>query len=268
MGLIYYITIPSMYLFLVIYSVFNLNVVSWGTREVITFFFFINNVNVAFNVHVQVPKKKTAEEMEQEKLEAEKAAQAPPKKKSGLAAWCCGGDNYLQYMVSNFFSDRGGMKGYLEGMNDRLDQIEMALNREGYEVPKKPEGTVVDAPKKAVTVKRNPTVRIVEPEKPPRDDMKNPAWIEDKGLGDGVIKRIPNKEVTFWNQLIEKYLKPLEKNADKEKEVAKGLLELRDKVVFSFLMINSIWVITVFLMQENKDLLFIEWPWGPKVKCE
>jgi len=45
MGVIYFITIPSMYLFLTIYSVFNLNVVSWGTRE--------------------VPKKKTAEEMEQ-----------------------------------------------------------------------------------------------------------------------------------------------------------------------------------------------------------
>ena len=34
-GIIYYITIPSMYLFLMIYSVFNLNVVSWGTREAI-----------------------------------------------------------------------------------------------------------------------------------------------------------------------------------------------------------------------------------------
>merc|ERR1712045_1073862 len=33
MGIIYLITIPSMYLFLVIYSIFNLNVVSWGTRE-------------------------------------------------------------------------------------------------------------------------------------------------------------------------------------------------------------------------------------------
>ena len=34
-GFIYYITIPSMYLFLMIYSVFNLNVVSWGTRGAI-----------------------------------------------------------------------------------------------------------------------------------------------------------------------------------------------------------------------------------------
>ncbi len=31
---IYYITIPAMYLLLVIYSIFNLHVVSWGTREV------------------------------------------------------------------------------------------------------------------------------------------------------------------------------------------------------------------------------------------
>lgn len=33
-GLVYYITIPSMYMLLIIYSVFNMNNVSWGTREV------------------------------------------------------------------------------------------------------------------------------------------------------------------------------------------------------------------------------------------
>lgn len=32
-GIVYYITIPSMYMLLVIYSLFNLNDVSWGTRE-------------------------------------------------------------------------------------------------------------------------------------------------------------------------------------------------------------------------------------------
>ncbi|KAJ9577214.1 hypothetical protein L9F63_006188, partial [Diploptera punctata] len=33
-GIIYYVTIPSMYLLLIVYSIFNLNNVSWGTREV------------------------------------------------------------------------------------------------------------------------------------------------------------------------------------------------------------------------------------------
>jgi chitin synthase len=32
-GLVYFITIPSMYLLLIIFSIFNLNNVSWGTRE-------------------------------------------------------------------------------------------------------------------------------------------------------------------------------------------------------------------------------------------
>ena len=34
LGLIYLLCIPSMYLLLIIYSITNLNVVSWGTREV------------------------------------------------------------------------------------------------------------------------------------------------------------------------------------------------------------------------------------------
>lgn len=33
-GIIYYVTVPSMYMLLVIYSAFNMNNVSWGTREV------------------------------------------------------------------------------------------------------------------------------------------------------------------------------------------------------------------------------------------
>jgi chitin synthase len=33
-GIVYYLTVPSMYLLLIIYSVFNMNNVSWGTREV------------------------------------------------------------------------------------------------------------------------------------------------------------------------------------------------------------------------------------------
>jgi chitin synthase len=34
-GVVYYVTVPSMYLLLIVYSIFNLNVVSWGTRETV-----------------------------------------------------------------------------------------------------------------------------------------------------------------------------------------------------------------------------------------
>merc|ERR1719187_3081923 len=61
-GLIYLLCIPSMYLLLIIYSITNLNVVSWGTREVAV--------------------KKTKKELEAEKKEA--AANQKKKKAEGI----------------------------------------------------------------------------------------------------------------------------------------------------------------------------------------
>lgn len=34
-GVIYYVTVPSMYLLLIIYSLMNMNNINWGTREVV-----------------------------------------------------------------------------------------------------------------------------------------------------------------------------------------------------------------------------------------
>merc|ERR1719186_893218 len=61
-GLIYLLCIPSMYLLLIIYSITNLNVVSWGTREVAV--------------------KKTKKELEAERKEA--ANQVKKKKAEGI----------------------------------------------------------------------------------------------------------------------------------------------------------------------------------------
>jgi len=36
LGFVYYVAVPSMNLLLMVYAIFNLNVVSWGTREVAT----------------------------------------------------------------------------------------------------------------------------------------------------------------------------------------------------------------------------------------
>ena len=83
---IYYITIPSMYLLLVIYSIFNLNVVSWGTRE--------------------VPKKKTAEEQEADKAKAEEEARKKElKTKSTFLGAIFGKDNStIDLKLKNLFN--------------------------------------------------------------------------------------------------------------------------------------------------------------------
>ncbi|TRY63908.1 hypothetical protein TCAL_11841 [Tigriopus californicus] len=180
MGLIYYITIPSMYLFLVIYSFFNLNVVSWGTREVV--------------------QKLSAEEMEEAKKKAEEQAKKPPAKKSGFMSFFQR-DRLLEFSLTKMFTDKNGVKSQLENMQEKLEKIEMALEREGYPLPEKPEEEA-EIEKETTTI-RKPIVRIMEP--------------------------------------------PL---------------------VFSFLMINSIWVLTVFLLQQNKEQLFIQWPFGDDLQLE
>eukprot|EP00095_Tigriopus_kingsejongensis_P011454 maker-scaffold271_size230452-snap-gene-0.8 protein:Tk11454 transcript:maker-scaffold271_size230452-snap-gene-0.8-mRNA-1 annotation:"isoform b" len=242
MGLIYYITIPSMYLFLVIYSVFNMNVVSWGTRE--------------------VAKKLTAEEMEAEEKKAADEAKKPPQKKSGFMSFFQR-DRLLEFSLTSMFTDKHGVKGQLETMQEKLDKIELALEREGYLMPEKPKEEEIPK-KKATIIRRKPTVRIVEPKDEMRDEMRNPYWIEQEYLKDSKKQFLDNDEIQFWNEMIDKYLKPLENNPEKAAQVTAGLKELRNQTVFSFLMINSIWVLTVFLLQQNKDLLFIRWPWGAK----
>lgn len=59
-GIIYLLSIPSMYLLLILYSIINLNVVSWGTREVVA--------------------KKTKKEIESEKKDAVDAAKSAKQK--------------------------------------------------------------------------------------------------------------------------------------------------------------------------------------------
>ena len=74
---------------------------------------------------------------------------------------------------------------------------------------------------------------------------KDSYWIQDikqefevDGLGDGEDKKLKNKELMFWKDLIAKYLTPLTQTKKEKADAAKGLKELRDSSAFSFLMIN------------------------------
>ncbi|KAA0193149.1 hypothetical protein HAZT_HAZT001339 [Hyalella azteca] len=75
---------------------------------------------------------------------------------------------------------------------------------------------------------------------------------------------MPPKEIQFWKDLIAKYLFPLNKNAEEQKRIQLQLKELRNISVFSFCMMNAIFVIIVFLLQLNKDKIHITWPLGIK----
>jgi chitin synthase len=51
---------------------------------------------------------------------------------------------------------------------------------------------------------------------------------------------------------------------DTQARIARDLVDLRDKSVFGFFMLNALFVMIVFLLQLNKDLLHVNWPFGIK----
>merc|ERR1719481_2273421 len=95
-----------------------------------------------------------------------------------------------------------------------------------------------------------------------RDDLINPFWIEDRDLGRGEVDYLSGPEVQFWKDLIEKYLFPIDADKAKQALIAAGLKELRDKSVFFFAMFNALFVLIVFMLTLNKDILHIDWPFG------
>lgn len=52
-----------------------------------------------------------------------------------------------------------------------------------------------------------------------RDDLINPYWIEDPDLKKGEVDFLSPAEITFWKDLLEKYLFPIDEN--KEERVSK-----------------------------------------------
>ena len=88
----------------------------------------------------------------------------------------------------------------------------------------------------------------------PRDELKCPFWLEDTDLKYGSTIPMEEREIGFWENFIEKYLKPLEYKEEHKKKVEKDLLQLRNKVCLAFLLMNALFVTIVYTLTEvNKQ---------------
>lgn len=123
-GALYFLCIPSGYLLLLIYSLCNLNIVSWGTREV--------------EKKKAVKKNMTKEEEEKAKLEAKKAAAKKAKSKGFFAQFTINIINPTKYSTSirNFLRDWLGIETnetnniILRQILNTLERIEKIKNEE------------------------------------------------------------------------------------------------------------------------------------------
>lgn len=189
---IYMLTIPAMYLLLTIYSVINLNIVTWGTRE-------------------------NPQDKEQQQPQH---PQAIPKE-------------------SNIWN-----------------KITKSLPwNKSSEIPHKLLVNVDEEKMQQNTNEIKETKQI---------KYNTPRWIFDDNLQKAPVHYIDNDEEIFWNKFIKLYLQPLLEDKKKKKEISRELINLRNKAVFGFGIINLIFVLLVYLLQLHKDILSISIVTGEK----
>lgn len=252
-GALYFVCVPMGFLLLVIYSLCNMHVVSWGTRE--------------------VPKKKTKQEIEEEeKLKKEKEE----RKKQGFLA---------RFMPKLQFQDmfkvindmqltkkkEDETAEMLKAMNRNFEALlKLQQNQDGKQT-QQPHDTddvpeVVfskDQPpsilkKKGVTFQsEGPSVSTIndddeEQEEPKTLKRTGLEWLENKQLGSGLTLQMNRAEEEFWKGFIQKYLYPLDADKNKQKETAARLIELRNSVCAGMAIVNLLWIAINFMFQLRK----------------
>ncbi|KAK8746558.1 hypothetical protein OTU49_017078 [Cherax quadricarinatus] len=221
-GLLYLLSIPSMYLLLIIYSLINLNNVSWGTREIAT--------------------KKTKKELEAERKAAEEAKKM--KKKEGFLGFLTrdqqtDDEGSIEFSLAGLFKIICCVHPKSNNEHDQLASIANSLEilKKRFETIEAHMGIVPSTRRRSTLQTRN-SIRgdgvssinentlgdysDSESEKSgpkeERDDLVNPYWMEDKALKRGEVDYMPGAEVQFFKDLLEKYLHPLIKNPAEQKK--------------------------------------------------
>ena len=283
--IIYMITLPSMYVLLVIYSLFNMWNVSWGTREVAV--------------------KKTKAELEREKKEKEEIMKEELKrKKEGLMGTILGGLNLGN--LTGGSDDKGETASVdfsfgnvlrcmcftredplepkkqlvkisesLEDVAKRLSRIESVSTREpgrrrSSVKGRKSMGSITEEEshmgEEAIGMEdveeEEEDGEAPEEETPvvQRDDETNPYWIEDDRLKLGKVDYLSGGEINFWKEMIKKYLVPLEMSDKDKRDQKRGLEEYRDGIVFTIVMFNVLYITAITILQTQASV-FLKWTW-------
>ena len=277
---IYICTIPSMYILLVVFSLFNLWNVSWGTRE---------------------GKKNEKERTEEEKRELEEIAKKDEERrraglfgvmKSGLSIGMDGGNknkpeekgsvdfslgNVLRCMCFTHEDPHDPSK-QMERMADSMDRMANRLARmeigSGAQSRRRSSTSLIRG-KKSLTIdeensngegsnedlmEEEAPIEVTQAQKMKREerDMISPYWIDDPSLKKGPVKYLPGGEVKFWNEMIEQHLKPFVISLTEAADTSRGLYDYRDSFIFGFLMINLLYIVLVTMLQLNSPLKI---PW-------
>jgi len=264
-GILYLVTLPGGYVLLVIYSICNLHIVSWGTREVATT--KRKKSKKKKNGDPNDAKNQTSSSSSPESKTNEKDAK---KENKGLLAYIIGGDgkkgaleNIAQFLGSVLKPTANRQEQLLLEICNKLENLNENKNKTPLSANETPRNDItannltmqtIDPNKSNVgnqtnntsTSSGDVTADTTNNSQIARNYLYNPFWIEMKSLGKNDIYYLNTKEMTFWQGLIDKYLHPLNKDEAEEKRIAGDLIELRNNSCFAFFMLNALWVVMQF----------------------
>ncbi|XP_029033915.2 chitin synthase chs-2-like [Osmia bicornis bicornis] len=254
-AIFYYITVPSMYMLLIIFAIFNLHNITWGTRE-----------SKVQQTQQQNMTNKSQSEQDNENTDNESKFSLSKLFKCNFSTYKSS-EKEEKYLTAIYNS--------INEINIRLKQIESnyKLNNTTEEIveEKKVEGNKPFDEQSAVTENSNAStdsesevLKEIHFNQPHEysNYLINPHWLQDERLKYGTVDFLPTLEEEFWTLLIQKYLHPIEKDPKKEKEIAKGLIRIRNHSLVKFFMINTLFVVAIFLLQLNKNTLYLQWPFA------
>ncbi|XP_053386467.1 chitin synthase chs-2-like isoform X2 [Mercenaria mercenaria] len=236
-GFLYFLAIPSMSMLLMLYSIGNLHVVSWGTRE--------------------TPKPATAPKPGEIKKQPEKRGAVQEwLEKLGLAEKA-GKSDYM-FSFGNLCrcvccptetKDTEDIK--LRAILDRLDELEARIVDQS-------ESHISAEAESERHVHFSEASDLFEGTRERKESTSNKPpprhWIHDQDLKEGAIENIRDEETVFWEELIKTYLYPLEGDKKEREKTQAELLELRNTVCLFFLLVNALFVVIVFSLQQvNAD---------------
>ncbi|CAN8004853.1 unnamed protein product, partial [Ixodes hexagonus] len=231
-GLLYFLLVPSMYLILVLYSIINLNVVSWGTRE----------------------GKQSAATTDQKKQETSKMAAALESVSASsldnlVTCLCCTTpkreipeDSFRRHVQREY-----AVNSFQRWPGRRMPPVDE--QEEDLPADDIPQG------------KSKSSVYVTTIHK--KDGMDPTHWRSDAVFMNAPHESLSDRETEFWESLIGQFLTPENIGSEAEKkQVEEDLKSLRNRTVTTIFLCNSLYVLTVLLLQHHKNKLYINWPIG------
>ncbi|XP_067657797.1 chitin synthase chs-2-like [Haliotis asinina] len=239
-GVLYFLCIPAGYLFLVIYSICNLNIISWGTREV-------KSINEQQDEHTV--KDETGDQAVVYLGEAAKHLRNQIAQ-DGQDSGCCSGFTALFRRMRSQLTVNATLLFILEALT-RMERGSTNSNEPKESTkPKISRQRKISRNNQIITITE--TMSVASNEADPTSD-----WILTDDYIEGELTTMDKKENQFWTKFIPKYLEPIDKNPAVEAKIKEDMLELRNNSAFAFFFLNGLWLVIMTALQEVKQELNI-----------